>query len=172
MGKALLQKFCMTGLPRMLLLDSAWNSRLHLFSSTSSFPPPRGQDQVQAWVGRFTCQIEGRWSQWLPGGCAEEGCLICWNSQKKTNKKIYHHIGVEFLLFKSWISSRLFPPATAQNVSVSGSSWCQEKIYGSAWEITLACKVALQHLTLAYLCSLPCTAFIHAPSTPAKLNGS
>lgn len=61
----------------------------------------------------------------------------------KNKQKNYHHIGVEFLLFKSWISWRLFPPATAQNVSVSGSSSCQEKIDGSAWEITLACKVAL-----------------------------
>ena len=32
----------------------------------------------------------------------------------KNKQKFYHHIGVEFLLFKSWISWRLFPPATAQ----------------------------------------------------------
>ena len=87
-----------------------------LFSTTPRVGP------VKAGVVRFTCQIEGRRSQWLPGGCAEEGWLICWNSQIKTNKKIYHHIGVEFLLFKSCISWRLFPPAAAQTVSVSGSS--------------------------------------------------
>lgn len=66
---------------------------------------------------------------------------MCWNSQIKTNKKIYHHIGVEFLPLKSWISWSLSPPATAHSVPMTGNSKCQEKTYGEAWEVTLAFKV-------------------------------
>lgn len=71
--------------------------------------------------------------------------LVFWNSQikkkqNKTNKEIYHHIGVKFLLLESWVSWHLSP--LAHNVPMSEKPRCQVKRHRSAWEITSAFKVA------------------------------
>lgn len=51
------------------------------------------------------------------------------------NKNINHHIGVEFLLLKTWISWSRSSPATAHSIPMTGNSKRRqvEKLGKSLW---------------------------------------
>lgn len=74
------------------------------------------------------------------------------------------------MLLESWISWHLSP--LAHKVLMSEKPRCQVKRHRSAWEITLAFKVAPWKLTIAYFCDLTCHDSLHALCVSATVNSS
>lgn len=106
----------MAELQHMLPDGSNWNSSWHLYSYISL--PPEGYSKHKLGLGDPRVRYKEDLPQMAP---LRRDWLVFWNSQIE-NRRIYHHIGVEFLLLES-------------NISVSEKPKCQEKRRRPAWEI-------------------------------------